>query len=342
MDKLPTKSLFEWYDLNYRDLPWRSKWPSLSSPYNVLVSEFMLQQTQVKVVIPYYNEFIKKWPNLYSLSKSGIDDVLNAWAGLGYYSRARNLHKTSKIIISEYDGIFPRDIKLLKKLPGIGEYTSAAILLIAFNQIEAAIDTNIKRILIRYFGKYDQSNLNQNFLKIVFKNSLQFNRNSDFPQALMDLATSICKVKNPECNICPLNVSCKTFQENLYFLLKRKKNNINKKPIRKGTIFVIFNQEGKILMERRPDKGLFASMLVLPGYGWDNSESISFSKLEKLNLKTIEKKIIHNFSHFKTLITVKTAYVNQNLKIGKKYNWYSLNQKNLPNLMLKCLKLVND
>ncbi len=341
MKYLPIKELFNWYDLNGRILPWRLKWPKLLNPYNVLVSEIMLQQTQVNNVISYYEKFIEKWPNIKELSQSNIDDVLALWAGLGYYSRARNLYKTSKIIMSKYDGKFPRDYKTLISLPGIGQYTAGAICTIAYDMPEISIDTNILKILMRYLGEKEKSKFTIQKVNELYKNSIPKTRRSDFPQALMDLSSKVCKIKNPICNLCPFANNCIAKKRNEFNFVKKLKKNIQKQ-IRTGTIFLLSNKKGEMLLIKRPNNGLFGGMITFPGFGWDNSRSNLKEQLNQIELKKHKKKILHSFSHFNTIITVKSGIINYPITLEKKYFWSKLDPKILPQLMLKCYKIIND
>ena len=199
------KKILAWYDNNQRTLPWRTKKSSKNRQYLRLLSEFMLQQTQVKTVIPYFINFIKKIPDLNSLSKVNDTKLMKCWEGLGYYSRARNLKKTARKIISNFGGILPSNIDDLKTLPGIGEYTSKAIMAIAFNKPIVPLDGNVERILKRVFylkKEYENSKDNLN-KKISFFGTSQ--RSSDYAQAIMEIGALICKPVKPLCESCPIS-----------------------------------------------------------------------------------------------------------------------------------------
>ena len=204
-DQIITKKILNWYDLNKRALPWRKNVSKSKKHYYTLVSEFMLQQTQVVTVIPYFNRFINKIPNLKKLSKIPDRELIKLWEGLGYYSRVRNLKKTAKIIISKYHGEIPNNYEDLISLPGIGNYTANAILAIAFNKSYIPLDGNIERVLKRYlYLKKDKEIQKENLIekKSIFGIS---SRASDYAQALMELGAMICKPKNPECSKCVLS-----------------------------------------------------------------------------------------------------------------------------------------
>ena len=223
-----TKKILYWYDNNKRSLPWRKKFSQTKREYYTLVSEFMLQQTQVSTVIPYFNNFIKNIPNLSSLAKIDENKLLKYWEGLGYYSRVRNLKKTAKILEKNFKGRLPSTIEELKLLPGIGVYTANAIMAIGFNKPFIPLDGNIERIIKRL--------LNLKLIREVSKESLVSKkkilgtsvRASDYAQALMELGALICRPKNPLCEKCPLIKNCKSFKNNDFEITKEKKKKINK------------------------------------------------------------------------------------------------------------------
>ena len=216
---IPNKIL-NWYDNNKRDLPWRKKVSRTQKEYFTLVSEFMLQQTQVKTVIPYFENFISKIPDLKSLSRVRDAKLMKCWEGLGYYSRARNLKKSAKQIINEFKGQLPKNEDDLKSLPGIGDYTSKAIMAIAFNKKIIPLDGNVERILKRVFylkkeKEISKENLHQK--KIFFGETI---RASDYAQAIMEIGALICKPSNPLCDQCPISTSCKSFKTVSYTHLR--------------------------------------------------------------------------------------------------------------------------
>ena len=329
------KKLLDWYDLNRRILPWRKKSKiDFVDPYIVWISEIMLQQTNVKKVIPYFNRFIKKYPNIYLLANSSIEEVLELWAGLGYYARARNLHKCAKIISNEYGGIFPNNTNDLMKLPGIGEYTSSAIVSIAFNKVAFAIDVNIHRVIIRLLNKHQASKTEiSNFIeRIIHKD-----RPGDFTEALMDLGAKICKVRSPKCVICPLSKNCKTFKKDINGLLL---NSFSKKekPKKYGICLIIKrHSDGSIFFVRRPNEGLYGGMLSLPTSNLvdDKKKLRNENFINKREYKKFNDEIFHTFSHFKLALTIYYKEV-ENFNIVKG-NWVNINlaRPHLPSLMKK-------
>ena len=225
---LITNKILNWYDINKRSLPWRIKTSAKKKEYYTLVSEFMLQQTQVATVIPYFNRFIKNIPDLETLAEFQDQKLIKLWEGLGYYSSVKNLKKTAKIIITDFNKKIPDDFEKLKTLPGIGDYTASAILAIAFNKPFIPLDGNIERVLKRYFYLKKTNQISKDYL-IKKKNLLGVSkRSSDYAQALMELGALICKPKNPSCTECPLINSCKSFLKKDFVLTKIKKINKSK------------------------------------------------------------------------------------------------------------------
>ena len=187
--------LLQWYDHHGRDLPWRRRWPNLAPAYHVFLSELMLQQTVVATVIPYFSYFIKRWPHINALAAAPVEDILEAWAGLGYYARARNMHKAAQMLVSDYNASFPETAEALIRLPGIGPYTAGAISAFAFDKPAIVIDGNIERVLSRYFGIRTSLPALKAEIAAVYPEIIPAKRRSDFPQALMDLANQICQPK---------------------------------------------------------------------------------------------------------------------------------------------------
>ena len=227
-EQILTKKILNWYDLNKRKLPWRKKISPSKKQYYTLISEFMLQQTQVATVIPFFNKFIKQIPNIKSLAKVENKKLLKLWEGLGYYSRARNLKKTAKVIIKNFNGKLPVNFEELIKLPGIGDYTASAILAIAFNKPYIPLDGNIERVLKRYLNLKKQSEIQKENLiqkKNIFGKS---SRSSDYAQALMELGALVCKPNNPYCSRCPIIKNCKSYKKRDFSITKKNKKNKDK------------------------------------------------------------------------------------------------------------------
>ena len=275
-DQIITKKILNWYDLNKRTLPWRKNVSQSKKHYYTLVSEFMLQQTQVVTVIPYFNRFINKIPNLKKLSKIPDRELMKLWEGLGYYSRVRNLKKTAKIIISKYHGEIPNNYEDLISLPGIGNYTANAILAIAFNKSCIPLDGNIERVLKRYlYLKKDKEIQKENLIekKSIFGIS---SRASDYAQALMELGAMICKPKNPECSGCPISKNCKSYKKKDFDLAK-----ITKKNKEKYFILKVYKKNQKYLLVKNTRFNFLKNLAIFPMEELSNPKNFN----ENLNFK---------------------------------------------------------
>ncbi len=274
-----SEKLLAWYDKERRDLPWRQ---NKKNPYYTWLSEIMLQQTTVATVIPYFQAFIKEWPTLLDLAEASLDQVLTKWQGLGYYSRARNLHRCAKILAKE----FPSTEEQLLALPGIGPYTAAAIASIAFNQKAAAVDGNVVRVMSRYFaiGSRDPKGEVREKLKYL----LSEKRCGDFTEALMELGALVCRPKNSLCLKCPLQKDCGAYSLGKVedFPLKKLKRKL---PTRYATAFIIRREDGAILLRKRPLQGLLGGMMEVPTTPWKEQKGKSIKKSPIIR---------HTFTHF--------------------------------------------
>ncbi len=262
-----TSDLLTWYDANKRVFPWRAKHGGRSTPYRVWLSEIMLQQTTVQAVDGYYRAFLKRWPNVTALAHASLDDVLVAWAGLGYYSRARNLLRTAQIIAFERSGRFPRSAVELKKLPGIGPYTAGAIASIAFGERVAAIDANGERVLSRLFALEEPVPKMRRRMAALADALVPVERPGDFAQALMDLGSLICTPKSPNCTVCPVAQDCLALRRGLCEKLPVRISE-PKRPTKRGAAFVALDRKGAVLLERRAEKGLLGGMMQPPLGAW--------------------------------------------------------------------------
>ena len=293
-----SKPLLLWFDIHGRkDLPWQLP----RAPYRVWVSEIMLQQTQVQTVIPYFNRFMNQLPTLNNLAQAGEDEVLSLWSGLGYYSRARNLHRTAKTIIEEHQGLFPTDLETLIDLPGIGPSTAAAILSQAFNQPTAILDANVKRVLSRFFlikGWPEQAQVKKTLWDLAHSCMPQ-ERCADYTQAIMDLGATCCTAKNPDCFRCPLHNNCLAFKYKEQHLYPTKKI---KKPVptQYQQLLVLCNDKGLVYLEKRPPTGLWGGLWCLPSLEIDDCP-LSYIQVQYALKGESPKQLItfkHRFSHF--------------------------------------------
>jgi len=309
------KTLLDWYDAHCRDLPWRSPPSAPPQPaYRVWLSEIMLQQTTVTAVIPYFLKFLKKWPRIENLAAADREDVLEAWAGLGYYARARNLHQCARTVMENYGGDFPADEAELRKLPGIGPYTAAAIASIAFDIPAAAVDGNVERVIARYHGLKTPLRDNKKFLKseaekLVFAGKA---RAGDFTQSLMELGATLCTPKNPQCGRCPWQGGCVAHLNGIAADLPVPPPK-TVKPVRYGTVFVLFCPEKKtVFLQKRPDDGLLGGMTEFPSTPWNETPPKTGKDIKKYlpqTVKTAEwqvlpEEIVHHFTHFTLRLSV--------------------------------------
>lgn len=320
--------VLDWYDTHGRDLPWRYKNGETANPYHVWLSEIMCQQTTVQAVIPYYTKFLSTWPTIEALAQSKQEDVLSAWAGLGYYARARNLHKCAKIIADDLKGQWPKSATELKQLPGIGDYTSAAIAAIAYNEPATVMDGNIERIMARFFGIKDPLPK----AKPIFKKyTARFfdeyeKRTGDFAQALMDIGANICTPKNPKCPSCPLKEGCYAYKNSSQESFPRKDKK-KQSPHKFGEVYWITNDKGEVLFHRRPEKGLLAGMAGLPTSTWDVHPP-NINKPEALkdvqhiqDIHDTPVTIKHVFTHFDLTLALKKAKLADDTKSPNDYFW---------------------
>ncbi|MEP4803224.1 MAG: A/G-specific adenine glycosylase, partial [Hyphomicrobiales bacterium] len=259
--------LLNWYDKHGRELPWRVRpidgTQAPTDPYSVWLSEIMLQQTTVVAVKPYYENFLKLWPTIADLAEAEDEAVMVAWAGLGYYSRARNLLKCARIIVSEHDGAFPETAADLKQLPGIGPYTSAAIASIAFRDPAAVVDGNVERVVTRLLSIKTPLPEAKEIVRHALLPIIPTNRPGDLAQAFMDLGATLCSPKRPACSLCPLNENCSAFAEGKQELFPVKLPK-KKKPTRRGAAFVLIRDSKYIWLQKRQATGLLADMTEVP------------------------------------------------------------------------------
>lgn len=256
------KRLLRWYDRHGRkNLPWQDP----ISPYRVWISEIMLQQTQVETVIPYFERFMARFPELPSLAQAPQDEVLHLWTGLGYYARARNLHRCAQVLIEQYQGDFPKDVEAISQLPGIGPSTAAAITSIAFNQPTAILDGNVKRVLARHraiAGWPGQSAVAQQLWQAAHQ-SMAHERCRDYTQAIMDLGATLCTRARPQCEQCPISIDCLAYQQDAVALYPGKKP-AKTKPIKSAYLLLVQAPEGEILLQQRPPQGIWGGLWCLP------------------------------------------------------------------------------
>jgi len=289
------KKILNWYDNNKRSLPWRARCSTKKKEYFTLVSEFMLQQTQVKTVIPYFNNFLKNIPNLMSLARVTETKLLKYWQGLGYYSRAKNLKKSAKMIVGNYSGRLPNNFEELKKLPGVGDYTASAISAIVFNQQIIPLDGNIERVLKRILNLKTEEEIKKENLHKQKKIFGKTSRSSDYAQALMEIGALLCKPKNPYCDKCPITKNCLSFKRK-DFEIKKK----DKKIIDKFYLATLYKNNDQLLLIKNDKFKFLKNLLIFPMKEITQSDSLLKSS-KKLNVKmsNMNMSISIDFSYIK-------------------------------------------
>jgi A/G-specific adenine glycosylase len=336
--------LLAWYDRHARALPWRARKGERTDPYRVWLSEIMLQQTTVKAVAPYYARFVARWPTVEALAAANLDDVLRAWAGLGYYARARNLHACARVVAGRHDGIFPADMQALRALPGVGDYTAAAIAAIAFDRPAVPVDGNVERVVARLFAVEGGLPAAKAEIKLLARSLLPAGRAGDFAQALMDLGATICSPKRPACSLCPWNQACLAYVRGDQETFPRKAPK-REGQLRRGAAFVVIRADGRVLLRKRPDKGLLAGMTEVPGSTWSHDFDIDDAlrhapRLGRLKWRELPGRVRHVFTHFPLELAVFTARARQAARAPKGARWVKredLAGEALPNVMRKVL-----
>jgi A/G-specific adenine glycosylase len=334
--------LLAWYDRHRRVLPWRARRGERANPYAVWLSEIMLQQTGVKTVAPYYARFLTRWPTVTALAETKLDDVLRAWAGLGYYARARNLHACARVVAERHGGIFPDSIEALRALPGIGDYTAAAVTAIAFDGPAVPVDGNVERVVSRLFAVDETLPAAKAEIKRLAASLLPARRAGDFAQGLMDLGATICSPKNPACALCPWSEAC------VANTLGRQEEFPHKAPkregkLRRGAAFVVLRADGRVLLRQRPEKGLLGSMTEVPGSEWAHDFDLKKAPAAaplKAKWRKLSGVVTHVFTHFPLELVVFIASVPRATAAPKGARWAPVNAlpgEALPNVMRKVI-----
>ena len=291
--------LLEWYDRHRRVLPWRALPGEVADPYRVWLSEIMLQQTTVKAVTSYYTKFLGAWPSVTRLAEASVDDVMRAWAGLGYYSRARNLHACAQQVARDHAGHFPSTEQGLRALPGIGAYTAAAMAAIAFDRKATVVDGNVERVMARLNAVDVPLPRAKPLLYAHMARLTPERRAGDFAQAMMDLGSTVCTPRSPACVICPLAQDCsgRRMGDPARYPVRAPKR---EKPVRFGTVFYVEDAEGRVLVRTRPPKGLLGQMTELPGTEWSTTRVEPAAR----TLDRAAGRVVHVFTHFKLMLDV--------------------------------------
>jgi A/G-specific adenine glycosylase len=302
--------LLAWYDRHRRDLPWRARPGVRPDPYRVWLSEIMLQQTTVVTVAPYFDRFMARWPSVSALAAASLDEVLHLWQGLGYYARARNLHACARVVAGQHGGRFPDDVGGLRALPGIGDYTAAAIAAIAFDRCEAAVDGNVERVIARLFAVREAMPAAKPRLRALAREMVPAARAGDFAQAMMDLGATICMPRRPRCVLCPWRDACTAraggFAEDLPARAEKPE-----RPLRHGVVFWLMRDDGAVLLRRREEKGLLGGMIEVPSTPWREREWQQAEALHSapaiVKWTELPGTVRHGFTHFPLVLTILAA-----------------------------------
>ena len=335
------KELLAWYDRHRRILPWRAGPRETPDPYRVWLSEIMLQQTTVKAVAPYFLRFVQRWPDVQSLATSPLEDVLKAWARLGYYARARNLHACAQAVVRDHGSQFPSDQAALLTVPGVGAYTAAAIAAIAFDRPAMPVDGNIERIVARLFAVEEELPAAKPKIRQLAETLTPPSRPGDFAQALMDLGSTICTPLRPACALCPLNAGCEARRRGdpETFPVKAPKR---KGTLRRGAAFFAWRADRMVLLRTRPSKGLLGGMTEVPTTEWSADfnpksalVSAPFPRAKWMKLPGV---VSHVFTHFPLELTVYAAKVPASTRAPRGTRWVpaaDLAGEALPSVMRK-------
>ncbi|UYO53485.1 A/G-specific adenine glycosylase [Rhodopseudomonas palustris] len=337
-------ALLAWYDRHRRSLPWRAPPGAIADPYAVWLSEIMLQQTTVRAVGPYFDKFMARWPTVTALGEASLDDVLKMWAGLGYYSRARNLHACAVAVTRQHGGRFPDTEEGLRALPGVGPYTAAAIAAIAFSRRTMPVDGNIERVVSRLYAVEDELPKAKPRIKALAETLLGPSRAGDSAQALMDLGATICTPKKPACALCPLMEGCVARLRGDAESFPRKapkKTGV----LRRGAAFVVIRGD-QVLVRSRPAKGLLGGMTEVPNSDWLPDQDEAAARAQAPALKGVTRwhrkagVVSHVFTHFPLELTVYVAHASAGTRAPAGMRWTqisTLSDEALPNLMRKVI-----
>ena len=345
-----SEALLTWYDRHAREMPWRvgpaqRRDGQQPDPYKIWLSEVMLQQTTVAAVKAYFLRFTSRWPTVTALAAAEDGDVMAAWAGLGYYARARNLLKCARTVVTDHDGAFPTSREALLSLPGIGPYTASAIASIAFDNPETVVDGNVERVMARLYDIHTPLPSAKPELTQRARGLTPNKRPGDYAQAVMDLGATLCTPRSPACGICPWHTPCVARSNGTQAELP-KKTPKKPKPIRYGIAYIARRADGAYLLERRPNKGLLGGMLGWPGSEWrsDPSEAPTERPPLMANWTTIATEARHTFTHFHLRLLVKTALVPDDCQTtrGRFLPAADFRPSDLPTVMRKAFDLTQS
>lgn len=337
-------AVLAWYDKHRRRLPWRALPGEIADPYRVWLSEIMLQQTTVATVKDRFVKFLNRWPSVEDLANAPLDDVLHAWAGLGYYARARNLHKCARVVVDGFGGRFPDDAVLLRKLPGIGDYTAAAVAAIAFDHPESVVDGNIERVIARLFRITEVLPVGKKSIRMAAAKCSPLRRPGDYAQAMMDLGATVCSPKKPKCTLCPLASFCegKLVADSLPVRAPKKP-----KPTRRGVVYWLQRPDGAVLFRRRIESGLLGGMMEIPSSDWVEEGEVSHDDfpppIPDARMKEIDGTVRHTFTHFHLELGLSKGHVEDSVPTPDTCSWVlpdKFGELALPTVMKKVVELA--
>lgn len=341
------RDLLAWYDRHARVLPWRVRGAIPPDPYRVWLSEIMLQQTTVQAVKPYYDKFLAFWPDVAALAAAPIDDVMKAWAGLGYYSRARNLHACARIVTESHGGAFPDHEDALRRLPGVGPYTAAAIAAIAFDKRAVVVDGNVERVVSRLFAIEAPLPQAKPEIARATEALTPEARPGDFAQAMMDLGATICTPKKPACALCPWTMPCRARARGDQETFPRKTPK-REAVMRFGAAFVAIDTSGRLLVRTREPKGLLGGMTEVPTTPWsadfDRANAIQHAPFG-IDWRKTHAPVTHVFTHFPLTLDVYVARLAQTKRAPEGARWIGANEiagEAFPNLFRKVLAAADS
>lgn len=294
--------LLVWYDRHRRRLPWRAEPGEVCDPYRVWLSEIMLQQTTVVTVAPYFRRFVDRWPTVADLAAAPLDEVLSAWAGLGYYARARNLHACARAVAGTHGGRFPDSVEGLRALPGVGAYTAAAVAAIAYGRPATVVDGNVERVISRLFAVEEPLPAVKPKLTALAATLTPVRRPGDYAQAVMDLGATVCVPRKPACLSCPWSEACRGRIAGIAEMLPRKVPKTDR-PTRRGAAFVVLSGEGRLLLRRRAARGMLGGMHEVPATPWDSktgwqADPDHHAPVDGVTWTALPGVVRHSFSHF--------------------------------------------
>jgi A/G-specific adenine glycosylase len=337
--------LLAWYDRHRRVLPWRALPGVTADPYAVWLSEIMLQQTTVGAAKAYFLAFLERWPTVGLLAAAPTEDIMKLWAGLGYYSRARNLHACAKVVVEQHGGVFPDREETLLTLPGVGPYTAAAIAAIAFDRRAVVVDGNVERVISRLFAIEEPLPAAKPLIKAKADLLTPDLRPGDYAQAMMDLGATICVPRRPACVLCPLQTACKARAQGDAETYPRKVPKAER-PARQGAAFFLRRADGAVLVRTRPPKGLLGGMTEIPGTQWSGHFDVSHALQEApmaASYRKLGERVEHVFTHFALTLSVFVADVPQNVTTPAGCRWVgaqALDGEALPSLMRKVVAVA--